>query len=114
MIPFISALVLDSSHPFHFYGVVSLCKGGIPHCRVPTAKWEVRDRLRLHRRSAELYEAMEGLGNSQRKKWDAVCSYSQDIGDDSDGPAVYGFAVWFLGQDFRGCRTAKPNENSKQ
>lgn len=114
MIPFISAPVLDSPHPFHFCGLVNLCKGRIQRCCVPAAKWEVQYRLRLHCHSAEVYELMEELGNSWNSKWDAVCSYSQNIGDDSNGPAVYSFAVWFLGEDFRGCRTAKPNENSKQ
>lgn len=114
MIPFISAPVLDSPHLFNFYGLVNLCKGRIHRCCIPTAKWEVRYRPRLHCRSAEVYEAMEELGSSRKNKWDAVCSYSQDIGDDSNGPAVYGFAVWFLGEDFGGCRTAKPNENSKR
>lgn len=114
MIPFISAPLLDSPYPFHCYGRVRPCKGRTHHCCIPAAKWEVWYRLRWHGRSAEVCEAMEELGNSWQKKWDALCSYSQDVGDDSNGPAVDGFAVWFLGEDLGGCRTAKPNENSKQ
>lgn len=112
VIPFISALFLDSQHPFCFYGVVNLCKGrtllwcycrdggdsaspplSLPHCR------GVRSSTRV---------------GKLMKKWDALCFYSQDVGDDSNGPAVHGFAVWFLGEDFRGCKKAERNENYKQ
>lgn len=32
VIPFISALFLDSQHPFCFYGVVNLCEGRMMCC----------------------------------------------------------------------------------
>jgi len=58
-------------------------------------------------------EAVHELGNVEKGRA-AACCYSQDVGDDSNGPAVHGFAVRFLGEDFRGCRKAKRNANCKQ
>ena len=52
--------------------------------------------------------ALQERGALGELGWGAgVMLYSQDVGDDPDGPAVHGFAVGLLGQHFGGCSKTK-------
>lgn len=58
-----------------------------------------------------MYILLQFLLKRKKKRSQDGKSYLQDVGDHPNGPAVDGFAVGLLGEDFRSYETTKERDS---